>query len=61
MTFAGEPPMPPHRMRQVVIDRLRDLTAYLEVTAEPDWGHVGVELDALARTLYRLRGGESPA
>ncbi len=40
-------------MKEVVIARLRDLIAYLERTPEPDWRHVRVELEALAKTLYR--------
>jgi hypothetical protein len=38
-----------------VISRLRDLIDYLERHPEPDWRRVGVELEAVARTLIRFR------
>ena len=42
-------------MRAIVIARLRDLVDYLEMHEEPDWRRIGVELEALAHTLIRLR------
>jgi hypothetical protein len=41
--------------RAIVIARLRDLLDYLEAHEEPDWRRVGVELEALARTLIGTR------
>lgn len=39
--------------REVLAARLRDLAAYVERTPEPDWRSIRVELEAMAKTMYR--------
>lgn len=46
--------------REVVATRLRDLAAYLDRTPEPEWRWVRVELEAMAKTLYRHPGDDRP-
>lgn len=36
--------------------RLRDLADYVERTDQPDWRWLRVELEAMAKTMYRQAG-----
>jgi formamidopyrimidine-DNA glycosylase len=43
----------------VLAGRLRDLAAYVDRTPEPDWRYLRVELEAMAKTMYRLTSSSS--